>query len=114
MPKRPQIDLFVLDSLASDIESLDNVLRVLNSDTDVGWHREWGRHFVRDEIVQSIARLIQNDLVRVYLWDEVQRGLVESAPRVLPPADFDNVWFGLTERGRMIHTNWETGSAPDE
>src|SRR5881394_2177371 len=100
-------DMYVLDALASDLESLNDLLRMLNSDTELGWHREWGKPFDRTEIVQALLRLVHDDLVRVYLPDAAGTGLLEQASRTAPPSDFSDAWFGLTERGRLVHTNWE-------
>lgn len=76
-------DMYVLDALASDLESLDDILRVLNSDAELGWRREWGREFQRTDVVQALARLIQADSVRVYLPNAATRGLIECSPRSL-------------------------------
>ncbi len=105
-------DMYVLDALASDIESLDDILRVLNSTTELGWRGEWGREFHRSDIVQALGRLVEGDLVRVYVLDSATRGLVTCPPRTLPPGDFDDVWYGITERGRVVHTNWEPLDRP--
>lgn len=59
------LDLYVLDTLADDIEDLATILRVLNSDELISWYREWGRSFHREEVVESLTWLITNDFVRV-------------------------------------------------
>ena len=100
-------DMYVLDALSSDIESLDDVLRVLNSASELGWTKEWGRAFERGDVVQALMRLVSNDLVRVFVPDATTRGLVERPPRSLPPEDFDNAWYGITERGRVVHATWD-------
>ena len=103
-------DMYVLDALASDIEDLEGILRMLNSETELGWHKEWGRKFSREEIVEALCRLVSDDLVLTYVTPE-KPGLVALAPRALPPGDFDDAWFGLTEKGRLVHANWEPGGA---
>ena len=100
-------DMYVLDSLADDVENLEEILRSLNSDTAVGWHQRWGRHFSREEVVQSLSRLIQTDCVRASVLTENGKWLQELPSSTLPPGNFDEAWFGLTPRGRLIHTNWE-------
>jgi hypothetical protein len=105
-------DMYVLDALASDLESLEDILRVLNSATELGWRSEWGREFHRSDVVQALARLVQGDLVRVYVPDAATRGLVTCPPRALPPGDFDEAWYGITERGRLVHANWEPLDPP--
>jgi hypothetical protein len=107
-------DMYVLDSLANDIEDLDNILRILNSDTTLGWHKQWGRHFGREEIVQSLARLIKNGCVRVSVLTADGKWLEELAPLELPPESFDHVWFAMTPHGRIVHTNWHPAGLDDE
>jgi hypothetical protein len=100
-------DMYVLDRLANDVENLEDILRMLNSDTAVGWHKHWGRHFNRDEVVQALSRLIQTDCVRASMLTGDGKWLQELPSSTLPPGNFDDAWFGLTPRGRLIHTNWE-------
>lgn len=100
-------DMYVLDSLANDVENLDDILRILNSDTAVGWHKHWGRHFKREEVVQSLSRLIQAESVLVSVLTPDGKWLQELPSGALPSASFDDAWFGITPRGRLIHTNWE-------
>lgn len=107
MTKRETLpDMYVLDGVADDAESLDDILRMLNSDTSVGWHKQWGRDFTRDEIVQSLARLIKDGAVRVSALTSDARWLEELEPGALPPGRFDDVWFTMTPRGRLLHNNW--------
>lgn len=100
-------DMYVLDSLANDVEGLEDVLRILNSDEAIGWHKRWGRHFTRDEVVQALVRLIKADHVRASVLTSDGKWLQELGPTELPPGTFDEAWFGITPQGRMVHTNWE-------
>jgi hypothetical protein len=105
--RQPLPDMFVLDSLANDVESLDDILRILNSDEAIGWHKQWGRHFTREEVVQALARLVRADHVRVSTLTSNGKWLEELAPTELPASTFDDVWFALTPHGRVVHTNWD-------
>lgn len=105
--RQPLPDMFVLDSLANDVENLEDILRILNSDEAMGWHKRWGRRFTRDEVVQSLARLVRADHVRVSMLTPNGKWLEELAPTELPPSTFDDVWFALTPHGRVVHTNWD-------
>jgi hypothetical protein len=100
-------DLYVLDALSNDIEDLESVLRMLNSDTALGWAKEWGRTFTRAEIVEAVSRLIKRDLVRVLVYGSDGKSLTELSPEVLPPGDYGDVYFSLTERGRLVHSSWD-------
>ncbi len=99
-------DPYVLDALANDIEDLESILRMLNSDTDLGWAKEWGRAFSRGEIVEALSRLIKRELVCVLVHARDGKSLTSLAPGTLPPGDYEHVYFSLTERGRLVHTNW--------
>ena len=107
-------DMYVLDTLANDVEELESILRMLNSETDLGWHEEWGRNFTRPDVVSALSRLIRQDFVRVFVPDEEGKALLEIAQRSMPPANYDDVYFGMTERGRLVHTNWDPETEPDQ
>jgi hypothetical protein len=100
------VDLYVLDVVADDIEDLDGIMRTLNSDSEIGWHRVRGRYFTRAEIVQSLSRLIREDLVIVALLAPNGTTLADTSPRQLPPGSYDDAWFAMTTRGRVRHSNW--------
>jgi hypothetical protein len=100
-------DMYVLDALANDVEDLESILRMLNSDTDLGWHEEWGRSFTRADVVAALSRLIRQDFVQVFVWEEETKGVKKIARRAIPPASYDNVYFGMTKRGRIVHSNWD-------
>jgi hypothetical protein len=99
-------DLYVLDTLADDIEDLITIMRALNSDTAIGWHRVWGRHFTREEVVSALSRLITSDLVQVAVLTSDGTALEKLAAGQLPPGDYSDVWFAMTPRGRLVHANW--------
>ena len=40
MAKERLPDMYVLDALANDVEDVEAILRMLNSDTALGWHNE--------------------------------------------------------------------------
>ncbi len=100
-------DLYVLDALSNDIEDLESILRMLNSDTALGWAKEWGRAFTRGEIVEALTRLIRKAFVRVLVLADDGKSLTDLDPGTLPPNDYAEVYFSLTERGRMVHADWD-------
>lgn len=106
-------DLYVLDAIADDVEDLATIMRTLNSDTAIGWHRAWGRHFDRIEVVAALSRLIRAGLVRVALLSTDGKELVELPLKGLPPADYDDAWYAMTPAGRLVHTNWHPEVAKD-
>jgi hypothetical protein len=97
--------MFVLDVLADDIESLEGILDSLNR-TASGWREARGAEFRRSEVVEALSRLIAADLVRTYTLDEAGAALAELPATSLPPRTYDDAWYALTERGRMVHANW--------
>lgn len=112
-PREDTPDLYVLDTLADDVEELSSILRSLNSDSAIGWHRIWGRHFRREEVVQALSRLIRADSVRVAVLTPDGKSLAEVQPRQIPPASYDDAWFSMTARGRLLHSNWNPGVPTD-
>jgi hypothetical protein len=107
MKREPKPDLYVMDTLANDLEDLEGVLRMLNSDTVLGWHREWGRKFQRKDVVEALSRLIRNDMVQAYVLSEDGKSLEVLPPQTLPPGSYDDAYFGLRPHGRIAHQNWE-------
>lgn len=108
MSGRPDsLDLYVLDALADDIEDLEGMLRILNSDTAIGWKKEWGRRFEREEIVTALSRLVLKDAVRVLVLSGDGKYLTDWPRGALPPGSYGDVYFGMTERGRLLHSSWD-------
>ena len=109
------LDLCVLDTLANDLESLEDVLRLLNHPT-VGWqHLNGQRDFTREDAVAALLRNIRDDLVEACVYDPEHTALVGSGSGRIPDGSLDDVWFRLTDRGRIVHGNWapEMRSHPD-
>jgi len=107
-------DLYVLDTLADDIEDLSTIMRSLNSDSVIGWHRAWGRPFARDEVVQALSRLIRKELVQVAVLTSDGKSLENLAPGQLPLGDYDAGWFAITPRGRLVHANWNPETTSEQ
>jgi hypothetical protein len=103
---RAPIDLFLLDALANDLENLDDIVRLLNSEA-VGWRDRHPAPFTREDIVPALARVIQEDLVEACILDASGKFLTDAGSRVLPDGRWDDLWFRLTSRGRIVHSNWE-------
>jgi len=106
---RAAVDYFVLDSIANDLESLEDVLRLLNHES-IGW-REFngGKAYERVAVVAALTRCVRDGLVIVYTLGESDKALSKLPPGVLPIVSFDECWFGISEPGRLIHANWDPG-----
>ncbi len=107
--RRSSPDPYVLDTLADDVENLESILRMLNSDTELGWVREWGRQFTREDVISALSRLVRDDHVFVVARDGGE--MQQLSPRALPPESYGDAYFGITDRGRLIHADWEPKSA---
>jgi hypothetical protein len=103
---RSLIDYFVLDALANDLESLEDVLRILNSD-GLGWRSHHADPFTKDEVVPSLYRCLQEGLVHAAQIDSTGLALKPLPERALPAAPLDDLWFALTAHGRLVHGNWD-------
>ena len=101
------LELYVLDLLADDIEDLERILRILNSDTEIGGKKEWRRRFQREEIVAALSRLVLKGELRVLVLSDDGRYLTDWPRGALPPASYGDVYFATTERGRILHASWE-------
>jgi hypothetical protein len=110
---RDLIDYFVLDALANDLESLDDIVRLLNSDR-LGWRSYHAAPFERIEVVPALFRGITNGLIRVAVLTPDGRWLTPLEDRVLPSGDLDEAWFSLTPHGQMVHLTWEPPPARSE
>ena len=102
-----RLDLYVLDSLSNDIEDIESITRMLNSDSELGWKKEWGAEFSRLDIVTSLTRMVKNDLVRVLAIQGDSPTLTELRSQQMPDSDLDALCFAITARGRMVHGAWE-------
>ena len=100
------LDMCVLDSLANDIESVEGILRMLNSDTDLGWAKEWGSKFVRVDVVTALTRLVRDELVRALELRKNDGNLTELPLGFIPAFSYDDLYFAVTPRGRMVHDGW--------
>lgn len=107
------LDLYVLDAVADDIEDLEGILRILNSEAAIGWKDEWGRLFEREELVTALSRLVRKDAVRVLVLSDDGKYLTDWPRGALPPTSYGDVYFAMTERGRLMHASWEP-VLPDE
>jgi hypothetical protein len=105
MHELPAPDMYVLDALVNDIEGIENILVLLNNDSDFGWRSEWGRPFARADVVESLRRLRGEACVQVYVVS-ADLALASLAVGELPIASWDDAWFGITDAGRARHQEW--------
>jgi hypothetical protein len=108
---RPLIDYFVLDSLANDLESLEDILRLLNGE-GLGWRVHHVEPFERAEVVPALLRGIRDGLIRAAVPAADGKALEPLEDRALPAGSLDDVWFELTAQGRVVHTTWEPPASP--
>ena len=110
---RPLIDFFVLDALANDLESLEDILRLINRD-DIGWRQfNRGRPYERSEVLAPLLRCIREGLIDVFSLESSGKSLSRLPSGALPPSSLDLYWFGLTPAGRLVHTNWNPPALAD-
>ncbi len=107
---REPLDYFILDSLANDLEALEDVLRILNGDA-IGWRTHYPVPFTRAEVVPALYRCIRDGLVRAAVLTEDGKSLEPLEDRALPTRSVDDVWFQLTARGRIVHSSWDPPGA---
>lgn len=111
LPEGSSPDNFVLDAMANDIESVDDLVRILNSDSELGWSDVWGRPFARNEVVAAVRRLVLVGLARTYTFAERGIEVTPLADGVLP-SNMSDAYFGMTDRGRAAHAAWDAPDGP--
>jgi hypothetical protein len=100
---RAVTDLCVLDTLANDLESLADMLRLLNHPA-VGWRDLNGEApFGREQVVPALLRRIRDDLVEACVAAPGGALVGIDGP---PDGSLHACWFRLTARGRIVHANW--------
>jgi len=101
------IDYYVLDTLANDIESFDDIVRLLNH-PEIGWRQEnHDREFAPAEVTAALARAIKEGCVRALVVDADHTTLQALEDFALPASPFQDCYYMLTPRGSLIHSNWQ-------
>jgi hypothetical protein len=104
---RSRLDYFVLDALAHDVESFEDVVRLVNH-PELGWQTEHGGPITPPELGATLRRVVADELVEVLLADGPGATLRPCGPTQWPPsAPVEDLWFRLTQRGSILHANWE-------
>jgi hypothetical protein len=102
---RANIDYYVLDALANDIESVEDIMRLVNH-PDVGWAAEGGQPMTRSDILAALPRLVRDKLTQVYVPSATTSEMEALPIGRLPSAPLESCYFGMTVQGRMVHANW--------
>jgi hypothetical protein len=98
------LGLFVLDALSNDIESIESILSLINSD-EYGWKNVVGRAFVDKEIKHSLKRLIDKKWVNLLVYDPRLAMAVKSVTDSIEA--HEETWFQMTDLGRTVWMEWE-------
>ena len=102
---RQDIDYFVLDALANDLEAVEDIVRLVNHPA-IGWTDVAGGPIERTAVLLALPRLVREELVQVYVHAASAPELEELAVGQMPDVPLDDCYFGLTARGRLVHANW--------
>lgn len=105
------VDPYVLDVLADDIESIADMLSRLNAESPSAWWRIRGAPFDRQELVAALGRLIGRRLIGAYSSLDTEPRLVALPEGVMPDGDWNDAWFGITPPGRIVHASWNPPGA---
>lgn len=100
-----QLDFFVLDALANDIESLEDTLRILNSPTELGWRDQHPGEFRSDDVVPALIRGIEAGHIEVCLPGSDGQ-LRDVGSGIVPAGMIETFWFRLTSSGRAALNAW--------
>lgn len=114
MSARTLLDYVVLDALANDLENLEDIERILNNPSELGWRDQHPLPFTREEIVPSLLRAIRERLVEVCRYTDDKRALAGLGEGTIPTTGLTNEdWFRLTDRGRTVLNSWEAPPLPN-
>jgi len=111
---RPGIDMFILDSLANDLEDVGSILRILNSASELGWRDQHPEPFTREEVVPALLRAVKRKEIEACVYRPSERALVGAGEGIVPQGSLDEVWFRLTERGRIVLKSWTPPPLPGD
>ena len=104
---RDLAEYFILDALADDVESLEQILPAVRRAVEYWDVSEAPSAFGRDRIVGSLIRLIREESVAALVYTATDKALVDVGNGVVPSGSLDDYWFRLTGRGRVLHQSWE-------
>jgi hypothetical protein len=104
---RDLTDYYVLDALADDIESLEQIIPSVRLAAAM-WESDLDPQCVsRALVIPALLRLLREQSVVAFQYTSSGKELQELPPGVIPDGNFDDHWFGLTSAGRMLHSAWE-------
>jgi len=103
---RPLIDYLILDSVADDVESLEQIVPSLSRAISLWEINVPGGLFDRDEIALSITRLVRDKLIEVVVANADENTMSPIGEGVQPEGNLDDYWFQMTGRGRIVHNDW--------
>jgi hypothetical protein len=103
---RPLIDYLILDSVADDVESLEQIVPSLGRAISLWEINPPDGRFSRDEIALSITRLIRDKLIEAVAPNAGENSMSPIGEGVHPSGNLDDYWFQMTGRGRIVHNDW--------
>lgn len=99
------LDYYVLDTLADDIEALEQVLAGARRAAAL-WRSDVTPDAVtRQDVAMSLLRLLSDGSIAA-LGLASSGSELEELEGEATLAQFDEYWFRLTPRGRMLHAHW--------
>lgn len=104
------MDLFVLDALANDIEGFEDILQLINHDA-VGWKDYIGRSLSVSDVASTLLRLMRDRKVEACLLSESGNEIIGAGEGVVPPVPLEQLWYRMTSRGRMVHAAWASSGS---
>jgi hypothetical protein len=108
---RADIDYIVLDALANDLESVEDIERLANH-PEIGWTDLAGGPVAEFSVLRALPRLIEDGLVQAYILDAGGGQLAGLPVGAQPSVPLEECYFGLTPQGRLVHASWEPPAEP--
>ena len=107
-PSDPNLGMFVLDAMADDIEDLASIMRYLRE-----WRAWWPHNFTEQEVLSTLASLLEEELVEAYDAQPGIEGLQHVALAVTDDASLRRYWFRPTAKGRLLWEKWDAPLLPE-
>jgi len=101
MNRGDDISIFILDSMADDIEDFASVMRGIEA-----WRSSWPYNITEVETLAAIKDLISGGYINVY--DELEGKLIATNQPLLNEIHLRKYWYSPTEKGREMWRRWNS------
>ncbi len=103
----PDLRMFILDVLRHDFEGVPQICVLLNSRSNIGWREFWPRDFTEEEVVRTLAGLVQEGLVEVFEEAPDSGELDHVRDPATDMSSIKRYWYRPSPEGRSVWERWD-------